>query len=89
MGRYTHHLLIALMAFGAGPALAESFPNDVDPTLDVIPTDAIRIEVDEANPNDCARQVVWAFNLPNGSLMFHPVCELRTEERPITSARNG
>lgn len=80
--------LTALTVLG-GPALSETFPLPEETVLDIVPTDAIRVEVEDADVSDCARRVIWAFNLPDDSLMYHPVCEVVLEPAPITSASNG
>jgi hypothetical protein len=67
---------------------ADAFPNPPQRDSDVIPTDAIRIELDEEDKVDCAERVIWAFNLPRGSLVYSPRCEIRDLPAPYTSARN-
>lgn len=80
--------LVALTTV-ASPLAADSIPQtDVVEEFNIVPTDAIRIEVDASSPMDCALQVMQAFDLPEGTLMFHPICELVEGPAVLTSASN-
>lgn len=70
----------------AAPGMADDAVTPVRANIDVIPTDAIRVEISQSDQTECAKQVIWAFNLPEGSLMYHPQCEVVADPIPFASA---
>jgi len=81
-------LVTALLGI-ASPLAADSISEvDVVEDFNIIPTDAIRVEVDTLSPSECALQVMWALNLPEGSMMFHPRCEVVERPAILTSVNN-
>ncbi|WP_375186391.1 hypothetical protein [Pseudooceanicola sp.] len=87
MFRKTTACLLLMGLSPVGGALADSFPNPPREALDVIPTDAIRVEVTDSSQIDCAELVIWAFNLPEGSLLYHPRCEVMDGPAALAAVR--
>ena len=89
MVRTSTFILTALMGIASMTAQADDAQITPVEEFNIIPTDAIRIEVPESGQANCAAQVIWAFDLPVNSLMYHPNCEVIEAAEPFTSARNG
>lgn len=84
--------LTLTLALTAGAAIADTAidlgnPQTAVSVMNAVPTDAIRVEVEEAGDTLCVAQVLWAFNLPEGNLIYTPHCEVIEGRDAYTEAR--
>ncbi|EAQ01952.1 hypothetical protein OB2597_01005 [Pseudooceanicola batsensis HTCC2597] len=79
---------ITLVLSGAS-VLAQADPPEVKSDWNVVPTDAIRIEVTAGNADTCAREVIRAFNLPPSSLVYTPECAIVAPRHAYDAALNS